>query len=91
MTVHNMTPESAVLSQLDGHWQKLAAMLLWKLKGREMVRLTSEDIARFQAEFLPFEPVIFTHGHVDSIDFQIVTQEQAERLAAHDKTMRGSA
>jgi hypothetical protein len=91
MTVNNMTPDSVVLGQLDGHWQKLAAMLLWKIKGREMVRLTHEDIARFQAEFLPFEPVIFTHGHSDSIDFQIVTHEQAERLAAHDKTMRGTA
>jgi hypothetical protein len=91
MSVHNMTPDSVVLEQLGEHWQKLAAMILWKLNGREKVTITHADIARFQAEFAPQEPVIFTHGHYDSIDFQIITHEQAERLAAHDQTMKGTA
>lgn len=85
-----MNPDNATLQQLDGHWQKMAAIILWKLVGRAMVTVTAEDIDRFQTEFAPGMPVVFTHGHKDSIDFQIVDMETAERLAEHDRTINGS-
>jgi hypothetical protein len=86
-----INPDSAVLAQVEGHWQKLFAMLLWKLKGTEQVRVALTDIEAMAAAFAPEGPVVYTHGHFDSLDFQLVTREAADRLAAHDKTQRGTA
>lgn len=86
-----MNPDSTVLQQLDGHWQKLAALILWKLAGRQMVTVSHADMERFSKEFAPEYAVIFTHGRHDAIDFQIVTVADAERIAAHDKSQRGMA
>lgn len=91
MSMTNLTPDSAVLQQVDGQWNKLAALILWKLAGREKVKVTHLDIARFNKEFAPSMPVLLTHGHSDSIDFQIVDTETAVRLADYDKTMGGTA
>lgn len=91
MSINNLTPDSVVLQQLDGHWQKMAAFLLWKLKGGEMVRLTHQDIEACGAAFAPHGPVLFTHGHSDSIEFQVVDMDAARRLAAHAQTMKGTA
>lgn len=87
----NMTPDSAVLQQLDGQWQKIATMLIWKLAGKEKVRLTHQEMANFANEFLPGIPVLFTHGHSDSIEFQVIDEVAARRIAAHEATLRGSA
>lgn len=91
MTVEKFN-EAPVLDQLDGHWQKIALFLIWKLvpKG-ESVRITSDDIARCNAEFAPDIPFLFTHGHADSFELSVITREQAERIAAHQKVMEGRA
>jgi hypothetical protein len=86
-----INPDSTVLHQVQHEWQKLAAMLLWKLAGTQKVTLTVADIAAFGALYPQGMPVLYTHGHADSIDFQIVDMAAAERLAAHDRTMRGTA
>lgn len=91
MNARVINPDSTVLQQVDGQWQKLAALILWKLSGRSVVRITAEDMAKMQAEFAPGVAVIFTHGHSDSIEFSIVDEAAATRLAAHDKTLRGIA
>lgn len=91
MTHKTINPDSVVLSQLQGHWQKMAMLILWKLNGRQPVKITAEDMMRFNAEFAPGIPCLYTHGHSDSIDFQIVDEERARALAVHDATMRGRA
>jgi hypothetical protein len=87
----NLSPDSTVLQQIEGHWQKLFAILLWKTSKRERRTITVEEIAALGAAFPDGGPVVYTHGHADSIEFQLVTRESALRLAAHDKTMRGTA
>lgn len=89
--VEMLNPDSAVTQQLDGHWQKVAMMLLWKLAGREPVRLASEEIARFSAEFAPGIPVLATHGTWDAIEFRLVDEAAAQRLLEHERRMRGTA
>lgn len=91
MSVMKINPDSTILQQVDGQWQKLAMLILWKVAGDKPVRITAEDMARCQAEFAPGIPAIFTHGHSDSIEFSIVTEAEAARIAEHDKTMRGTA
>lgn len=77
-----INPESVILQQLDGQ----------KLVGRDKaVKVTAEDIQRCAAEFGPDGPVVFTHGHSDSIEFSIVDVAAAKRLAEHDARTRGAA
>jgi hypothetical protein len=86
MTVNVINPDSAILQQLDGEWQKICALLLWKLAPNG-VTLTHDDIQRF-----PQDLALYTHGHKDSIDFKMITLEAAKLLAEHDaRTNRGRA
>lgn len=88
----NKLNDAPILDQLDGQWQKFAAVILWKLHGNQQVRITAEDIDAFGKQFgAGGFPVIFTHGHKDSIEFQIVSEEAAKRIAAHDAERRGTA
>ncbi len=91
MSVRVVNPDSAVLDQLEGHWQKLATLILWKTCGRKVLRITDADMDAFIAEFKPGEPVLFTHGRFDALEFSIVDQAAAERIAAHNATQRGNA
>lgn len=90
MSVENMTPDSVVLQQLDGYWMKIATLLLFKLKGRDQVRITGDDMKALEKAFAG-GPVLYTHGHADGFSFQVVDEAAAARLAAHDQTMRGTA
>lgn len=83
--------DAPVLDQVDGYWQKLAAFILWKTSGRNMVRITAEDMQAMEKAFAPGIPVILTHGHTDSLEFSLVTEEAAVRLAEHNKKIRGAA
>jgi arginine decarboxylase-like protein len=81
-----MNPDSAVLQQMEGYWQNMAALMLWKL-ARDGVELTKEDIESF-----PKGSVLLTHGHKESVEFKLVTQEVAETIVAHDRaTHQGHA
>lgn len=86
-----INPDSTVLQQTEGHWQKLATLILWKCVRRESVTITAEDIQRFEAEFAPGIPVLLTYGHQDSLEFRIVDEESAKRLAEHDHNLKGRA
>lgn len=88
----NKLNDALILNQLDGQWQKFAAIILWKLNGNRQVRITAEDIDAFGQQFgAGGSPIIFTHGHKESIEFQIVSEEAAARIAAHDAKSRGTA
>ena len=91
MTVKVLNPDSTVLQQVDGQWQKLAILILWKCAGRNVVRITAAEIAALKAEFAPSGPVIFTHGMHDAFEFSLISEDDAKRLVAHDATMRGHA
>lgn len=91
MNPNTINPDSVVLQQLDAHWQKIAALIVWKLRGREPVKITAADIERFNAEFAPGQACLFTHGMSDAFEFSIVDEAAAKRIAAHDATMRGAA
>jgi hypothetical protein len=86
MTVKVMNPDAAVLQQVQEHWMKICALLVWKLAPNG-VTLTEKDIASF-----PPDHVLLTHGHRDSFEFKLVTNDEAALIAAHDAaTNRGRA
>lgn len=71
-----------VLDQLEGQWQKIAAVLVWKL-GRDLpVIVTAKDFADIQAESNAGK-VFMTWGHYDSFEFRWMVKSAAEKLADH--------
>lgn len=91
MNVKVINPESVMLQQAEGQWQKLLLLVLFKLKGRQPLVLTHAEIAACMAEFAPAAPTLLTHGLGDRIVFQVITQEQAQELAAHEARRFGTA
>ncbi len=90
MTVNEINPDAVILQQLQGaDWQKLVAMLVWKLSPGEVVRLTAKDMEEYSKQQEAGTSVFFIQGHKDSLEFSTVTEAQAKVLAAHDKTQRG--
>ena len=78
-------PDNTTLRQLDGHWQKMALFILWKLAKRDKVKITVEEIQQCMDEFTPGTPVVFTHGHSDSIEFQLIDEASAKLIAELDE------
>lgn len=90
MTTHEINPDSTVLRQLDQQWEKIAALLVWKL-ARDGVQLKAADFERFTNETNAGEAVLFTRGSKDAIELSIVTAERARVLAEHDAAQSGRA
>lgn len=86
-----INPDSTILQQVDGHWQKLAALIVWKCVRRGTVTITLEDMQRLEAEFAPGKSNLLLHGHADYLEFRLVDDESAKRLAEHDRNLKGTA
>lgn len=86
-----INPDSLVLQQVDGQWQKIAAFILWKCAGTGKVVITAEDMAAMTENFAPGMPCIFTHGKAESFEFSLVTEAEATRLAEFDRQTRKSS
>lgn len=82
-----LNQDSTIIGQVEGYWQNLAAMLLFKLSKTEEVKVTADDIKTFQQSGL----VLLTHGHHDSIGFKLVTYHEAVSLAKYDAVLRASS
>lgn len=86
-----MNPDNAMMRQSEGQWQKYLALVVYKLKkehGMASVSITAEDIEEFGEERAN---ILLTHGHVGSIEFKLVTPEQAHLLVMHDRGQAGTA
>lgn len=90
VSVREVNPDSTVLQQLDQQWQKIAAVLVWKL-ARSGVTISGDDFEKFAQEGDAGQAVLFTHGHKDSIELSIVTAERARALAEYDAQQRGTS
>lgn len=83
--------DAPILDQLEGQWQKFAAIILWKLNGCKAVCISAADIEDFNVAFEDGSPVIFTHGQKESICFQIVSEVRAKEIAAFQAGAKGTA
>lgn len=83
-----INPDSEMLQQVDGQWQKLAALILWKLAGTQKVEITAADIEAMHQNFAPGMVCVFTHGKADSVAFSLVSEAEAMRLAEFDRQTR---
>lgn len=75
-----------IIDQLEGQWEKIVAALVFKL-AKDGVVLTMKDFE----ECTNSGRALLSHGHFDSIEFKMVTREEAKRLAEFDATKTGHA
>lgn len=87
----NEMNEAPILDQLQGRWQLMVVYLLWKLSPNAPVHITAADMEACAQHYAPGHPILFPHGHSDSIELSIVTEERARQIAEHQATQRGHA
>lgn len=81
-----LNPDSIMLRQSDGMWQKYCALVLSKV-APEGAMITAEDIVKFQNS----GRMLLIHGHRDRFELKLVTPEEAEMLAQWDSERKGTA
>ena len=86
MSARVINPDSTIMQQSEGHWQKYLMLVISKLAPAG-VTITIRDMEKLAGE----ERVLLTHGHIDSIEFKLVTRAEADRIVAYDKTQKGTA
>jgi hypothetical protein len=83
MTNAKINPDSVILNQLEGQWEKVCMVLLHKLSAGKPVRVTVQDFIDVRKLYEPDGPVLFTHGMHDSFELSVITHERAKELAAY--------
>lgn len=91
MTTKVLNPDSTVLNQLDGQWQKLAMFAVWKLNKYKPCIIKAADMESLMKEFHPNLPYLLVQGTPDGIILQVITEERAKALAKYDAKQRGTA
>lgn len=74
-----------IISKMEGHWQKLCALVINKLAPGG-VTITVDDMKAF-----PENHHLLTHGKMDGIELKIVSPEQAAAIHEYNQTQKGSA
>jgi hypothetical protein len=91
----NKLNDAPILDQLDEQYQKLLAILVWKLQRDGShpngVTITHKDLVAYTEANARGEAVFLTHGHFDSIEFKSVTKQRAAELAKWDAAQKGNA
>jgi hypothetical protein len=77
------TGERAGLLQLQGRWQKLACVLLWKLAKDGCVLMA------YDRDAVPADKVLLAHGHRDDLEYRFVARAEAARIQKFEKENEG--
>lgn len=77
------TGEKAGVSQLQGRWQKIGVVLLWKL-AKDGCVLTGWD-----RDQVPGDKTLLAHGHEQDIEYRFVPRAEALRIAKWEKDNEG--
>jgi hypothetical protein len=77
------TGEKAGISQLQGRWQKIAIVLLWKLAKDGVV------LGQWDRDAVPADKTLLAHGHEQDIEYRFVPRLEAVRIANWEKENEG--
>lgn len=75
--------QKAGVSTLEGRWQKLGAVLLWKL-ARDGVVLTQMD-----RDHIPPDKLLYTQGFKDDVSMRLMPIAEARALAKRERDNEG--
>lgn len=77
------TGEKASVSQLQGRWQKIAVVLLWKLAKDGVV------LGQWDRDTVPADKTLLAHGHAQDIEYRFCDRTEAQRIAKWEKENEG--
>jgi hypothetical protein len=75
--------QKAGLSQLQGRWQKMAVVLLWKL-AKDGIVLTPLDRSA-----VPADKQLLAHGHAQDIEYRFLPHAEAAAIARRERDNEG--
>jgi hypothetical protein len=78
------TGEKAAVTEIQGRWQKLGVVLLWKLKRDEGYVLTRADRTA-----VPRNLRLLTRGFQDTVEFRFIPVEEAIQIANWERDNEG--
>jgi hypothetical protein len=76
-------PQPGPFEELQGRWQKIAVVLLWKL-AKDGVTLGQWD-----RDTVPADKTLLAHGHEQDIEYRFVQRAEAIRIAKWEKDNEG--
>jgi hypothetical protein len=82
---HGYERKHVGVTELQGRWQKLAVVLMWKL-ARDGVVLTVGDRAA-----VPKDRVLLANGRRDDIEYRFIPREEAKRIEKWERDNEGKA
>lgn len=77
------TGKKAGVGQLQGRWQKIGVVVLWKLC-RDGITLTPKDL-----EAVPKDRILLMHGHADDLELRFVPRDEAARIQRWERDNEG--
>jgi hypothetical protein len=77
--------EKAGVSALEGKWQKIAAVVLWKLAPNGVT------VMRADKDALPDDKTLLMHGHADDLELRFVPRTEAQRIARWEADNEGKS
>jgi hypothetical protein len=77
------TPPKASVSELQGRWQKLACVLMWKF-AKDGITLRPKDL-----DLVPADKTLLAHGHAQDIEYRFTTHAEARRIVAWEAEQEG--
>lgn len=80
-----LTGERAGVSEMQGRWQKLACVLLWKL-AKDGISLTVADRAN-----VPADQVLLQQGHANDLELRFVPRGEAQAIARFEAFHEGKS
>jgi hypothetical protein len=75
--------QKATVSEMQGRWQKIAMVLLWKL-AKDGITLTPADLSA-----VPDDQMLLAHGHANDIEYRFLPIMEALAIAKHEKDNEG--
>lgn len=78
-----MHKDKAGLAQLQGRWQKLCVVLLWKLAKDGVV------LKQLDRDAVPADKVLLAHGHREDIEYRFVPRAEAARIQKWERDNEG--
>lgn len=73
----------ATVSELQGRWQKIAVVLLWKLS-KDGIVLTQKD-----RDVMPADKILLAHGHANDIEYRFTPRVEAIRIQKFERENEG--
>ena len=75
MTSKVLNPNHQVMQALDGQWQKIVALMMWKYGFNHMTFIDAEIVS------FPQDLAVAIKGNKDSLEVFLLKKDEAEKLA----------